>query len=430
MHRSIKPRVIGVWLVLFAILFVNTTWAARPVSIVDQQVKSLGVFTDDYSGDIASDGSRVHIVWQTRAGFFHTTNIPGSGLWKKPTRLAIPPAKVLPGKPRVVISDGRILLFYGTYLERWFKDVSKNGQWRSLPSILQGADPVFSLGDVATSPEGVVLAGLGPKDRLDVFLGSPGGDYFFRKMIWSLPPGSGWSSQTRPSLAVDGRNIHVLWSAQRMWQDGRYLRNTSYLFHFYSPDFGRKWRKEEISIGGRGQGRNITELKILQGRGRWWIIYAGFQGLYAQSTSASFGDWEAPINLTPKAPATAVVTGVSGKPPLVLWVDPRFRGQEWWGHIPFHQVAQPNTSPAWKNNDVFVIDLDHVKGSNVVENRITEHLSHTNPYLNDKSSLRVLVAGGYLYALRKGCSKVGYTLEQFGAKPELFVHVIPLEEIK
>lgn len=393
-------------------------------TIARQSVSSLGKFQGDYSGDMVDDGARVHVVWQSQAGLFHTSQARGASQWEQETKLPIPPGSVLAGRPRLLLSGRQLFLVCGLYLERWTLDVSAGeAGWRSLGPLLSASDPTFAYGEVAAGPRGIVLAGGSRGQHLEVLLGAPNAERFVRKTVMVLP-GDGSAAAAAPYLMLDGDAIHILWEVRRPQRasTGDAMTSGNRLLHFYSPDFGETWRWEEVDVSTGGP--SLRPFVIVKGADQWWILYQAPAGLSVRRSQVPFGAWQTRVNIAGGAPPAVSAVALSGRVPLALWVDNRYHEQESWGRIPFHQVIMWDRSPDWKNNDAFAARLDQVeRGANTIR-RLTVPLSYT------EGMLRAVSAGDFLYVLRKGRAKVGYTLEQFGAQPELFVHVIRMEELK
>lgn len=426
--RGLPHIMVGI---AFMLALSQTPCAYAIDPITRQTLTSYGPFDGDYGGDIASDGTRVHLIWQSSSASFHTSQTPGSREWEPPEKLPIPPGSSMPGRSKLVVSDGRLILFSGLYLHRWVRDAAARlAPWQALGPLAQSSDPTFSLADVAASSAGIVLAGTRANDALDVWIGTPDGARFTRKTAMTLSTsGSEWGGTDAPALMVDGRAIHLLWKIYRKEYSPQHRATTAVqsLMHVYSPDFGSTWQQQEIATSAAGLGTGA----IAAGKGEWWIVYGGSVfggsgsggGLSVRRARAPFGAWNPPTTVAPEAPPATSLAAVSGPAPLLFWSDNRFREREWWGRIPFHQVIVWDESPDWRNNDVFAVLLSAREAQRVIH-RLTFPLSYT------EKLERVLVAGNVVYVLRRGREKVGHTLEQFGARPDLFVHVLPLEEVK
>lgn len=390
--------------------------------VVKQEVSSLAVTDGDLLADIATDNQRAHVIWQTASGFYYTNQVKDETTWNPTATLPIPPTTPLNnGGPRLISTKNHIVLFYGLHLQRIFSDQSEKTSWGPLPPVL-GSDEYAATFDIAENLDQAIIAVAQTTGALDVLVGSPEGTIFQRRTLLTSLPSGRIDPVVRPSIALEGNTVHILWARQDV--DPQIMIPTRwFLYYFRSDDLGNTWStnrvREDIDFS-----QMISSIKIIIGpEHTLWVFYISGRNLFMQSANkVSRPGWGQPVRLSSHMPA--LVEGIGGNTPRVLWVDPRFRGQEWWGRIPFHQLFRPSDTPDWRNNDIFIADPRQHSEEHAAEQRITLPFSYTDPFI---ANLRSVVLDSTLYLLRIGRSKVGYTLDQFGAKPELFVHEITLD---
>ncbi|CAN2044476.1 hypothetical protein GMMP1_130023 [Candidatus Magnetomoraceae bacterium gMMP-1] len=386
---------------------------------IKEQVIPTGVITENFFSDMATNGERLYLIWHTDSGLYYTFNsLKNNFNWIAPEQLSVPPSSPLNnGSPRLIFIQKRCILFYGANIQSLLGDVTETGkiQWHSLSiPILQRYEYAAQF-NVTQTDDSIILSFAKSSGSLDVLVGLPWDSGFQRKTLVAPLQGTRIDPVARPSIVVNGNEIHLLWALCKKRTKGTHIHFASSIYHFYSPDFGKTWTRQKIDTGNTGREAIITNLKIIRSKDQLWILYIANGKLFMKSSSVTNStSWTSPISITSHMPT--LVKGVSGSNPLVLWVDPRFRGQEWWGKIPFHQVFKPNDTPDWKNNDVFMINLKSPIGT---EQRITPALSYTD-------GLCAVILNDVLYVLRTGRSKAGYSLDQFGARPELFINKIPI----
>ena len=99
-------------------------------------------------------------------------------------------------------------------------------------------------------------------------------------------------------------------------------------------------------------------LRSFRGGGPWLVHLASNGKAYVQSDGGGIER----IDLNDRTLGTVqyfgpVPSAIDSQADLVAWVDGRRRGSEWWGRIPGNQILNPNTSPEWWNNNLF-LDLE------------------------------------------------------------------------
>lgn len=384
-----------------------------------QEVDSLAVTDGDLLADVATDGQRAHVIWQTALGFYYTRQLKGEITWKPTVTLPLPPRPPLNnGGPRLLSISNKIILFYGLHLDRLVGEQVGETSWKPLEPILR-SDETATKFDVATNADQAIIVVAKTTGALEILTGFPEGTTFQRRNLLASFPSGRIDPVVRPSIVVEGNVVHVLWARQEV--DPRLMIPTRWFLHYFrSDDFGKTWVtstvREDMDFS-----QMISSIKIINGpEHTLWAFYTSGGDLLMQSNVNRSG-WKQPVRLSSHMPG--LVEGEGGNTPRVFWVDPRFRGQEWWGKIPFHQLFRPSDTPDWRNNDIFIVDPRQYMEGYASEQRITSEFSYTDLFIEN---LRSAVLDKTLYLTRVGRSKVGYTLDQFGEKPQLFVHKIIL----
>jgi len=378
--------------------------------------------------DLASDEEgRMHLVWTTTgSGIFYTVNEPNGLKWKQPVSLPIDASQEDVSTPRLIFSNNQLFLFYGSHLLRLVGTLSKNGEvsWKEMPPLLKSGPYEYEEGssfNVVSGQEGIVVGVVrrddsnAGKTTLDVLVGSSDGQSFERKTIFDGQI-NGYPSKAKPSLVIDRNNIYVLWvdTKQITSQSAQGVISTDYvrsMYYFHSGDFGKTWNQEKLDIGNASSESMITQFTLLQSKGKLFAVFTDGYGTYIVTKEKNGSQWSGPTRLMDRA--VSFLTGISGSEPRIFWVDNRFAEMEWWGKTPL--VIISDQSPAWINNDVFMLNLEQAAAEPL---RLTPHLSST-------SDLRVITSDGKtLFMFRFGCAEV--YRKSCAVKNDLFIHKIKI----
>lgn len=384
-----------------------------PLWTTDEAVRPL--VDGELSADIVSDGTQIHAVWQTGTAFYHSrTSIDGM-TWEAPRKLTVPleadTSFLWNGGPRLLFTEQALVIFYGNRLQRLASnDLTGRGDWQLLPPILEVGEYAAQFDAVANANQ-VIIAAATSVGTLDVWSGSSRGPKYLKRQLVGPAGKQELYPVVKPSITMNKGRIDIVWARSLAPKPGS-SGSENKLYHFQSTDGGVSWTTNDQVALARNVTGPITSVKVIQTPSSKPKVF------YISGTTLFMGQPDGTaIEVSLHNPK--IMEAVGGEAPRVFWVDSRFHGEEWWGKIPFHQLFRPSDTPNWRNNDLFMFDLQSRSPDEANERRLTQPLSYT-------TSIRAIIQGDRAYVIRVGRRKVGYTIDQFGHKPEVFIHQIPL----
>ena len=174
----------------------------------------------------------------------------------------------------------------------------------------------------------------------------------------------------------------------------------------------RQWRQTMIGNTRQTANNLVTENALIPCPSHIWAAYVVDSELYLQAWPRSRGRWSTPRRVATCGPHLLTGTSSGGRS-VVAWVGNCNRRTQSWGTLPLSSLFSPDQRRSWLNNDVYALDLCEGVSPTGSPVRLTGDLSYTN-------GLSVMLDTKGLHVLRTGRSKVGFELDSYGAREEIY----------
>lgn len=234
--------------------------------------------------------------------------------------------------------------------------------------------------------------------------------------------------QSRPVLALRDHRLVLVWNDRLTTGSPgvQYrLRMTE------SRNDGATWdRPVTVPTGRRSFGPefettySFTRLAVALSSDKTWLAYQE-RGLFVQHLERDpqgRESWSSPERLSrfPDGGLSLIATDTAT---WLAWSDRRHQAKSWWGHVPLHQAVTWGADPYWANTDLYVSPLPPSDAAeSPFPRRITPHLSYVQ---NSEEAIDLVSHLDRLHIFWSGRSRVGKTLDEYGAPTEIFHITIP-----
>jgi len=256
------------------------------------------------------------------------------------------------------------------------------------------------------------------------------------RLLATMDGPSGRVRQSRPALAVRDQRLVLVWNDRPPTGSSgveHQLRITE------SRDGGITWdRPTAVSTGRRSFGPafettyTFTRLAVALTGDTVWLAYQE-RGLFVQHRLQGGEEGSSPERLS-RVPDGGLALIATETASWLAWSDRRHQAKSWWGYVPLHQAVTWGVDPTWINTDLYVSPLPSSRSdasgspasgspasgsfsSPPFPRRLTPPLS----YVQDSGEAIDFVSHpGRLRIFWSGRSRVGQTLDEYGAPTEIF----------